>query len=111
LPFKLNQGRRRHIPKQTHKVTNSLGALLRSWRAYDASLRQRGSLTVCCQQQTPCACPRARLGKGQVRLGQVVAGAQLLLGQPGAWSWVGGAVDGRHGMSGKGCAMAAGWGM
>ena len=25
---------------------NSLGALLRSWRAYDASLRQRGSLTV-----------------------------------------------------------------
>ncbi len=25
---------------------NSLGALLRSWRAYDASLRQRGSLTA-----------------------------------------------------------------
>ncbi len=38
LPFKLNQDRRRHIPKQKHKVTN--------WRAYDASLRQRGSLTV-----------------------------------------------------------------
>ena len=38
LPFKLNQDRRRHIPKQTHKVTN--------WREYDASLRQRGSLTV-----------------------------------------------------------------
>jgi hypothetical protein len=38
LPFKLNQHRRRHIPKQKHKVTN--------WRAYDASLRQRGSLTV-----------------------------------------------------------------
>jgi len=46
LPFKLNQDRRRHIPKQKHKVTNPLGALLRSWRAYDASLRQRGSLTV-----------------------------------------------------------------
>ena len=45
-PFKLNQDRRRHIPKQTHKVMNSLGALLLSWRAYDASLRQRGSLTV-----------------------------------------------------------------
>src|SRR5215203_176254 len=38
LPFKLNQDRRHHIPKQKRKVTN--------WRAYDASLRQRGSLTV-----------------------------------------------------------------
>src|SRR6476659_4753033 len=38
LPFKLNQDHRRHIPRQTHKVTN--------WPAYDASLRQRGSLTV-----------------------------------------------------------------
>ena len=46
LPFKLNQDRRRRNPKQKHKVMNSLGALLRSRRAYDASLRQRGSLTV-----------------------------------------------------------------
>jgi Transposase DDE domain len=38
VPFKLNQDRRRHIPKQKHKVTN--------WPAYDASLRQRGSLAV-----------------------------------------------------------------
>ncbi len=38
LPFKLNQDRRHHIPRQLHKVTN--------WPAYDASLRQRGSLTV-----------------------------------------------------------------
>ena len=38
MPFKLNQDRRHHIPKQTHKVTN--------WPAYDAALRQRGSLTV-----------------------------------------------------------------
>ena len=38
LPFKLNQDRRRHISRQVHKVTN--------WPAYDASLRQRGSLTV-----------------------------------------------------------------
>ena len=38
LPFKLDQDRRRHIPRQTHKVTN--------WPAYDASLRRRGSLTV-----------------------------------------------------------------
>jgi Transposase DDE domain len=38
LPFKLNQDRRHRIPRQAHKVTN--------WPAYDASLRQRGSLTV-----------------------------------------------------------------
>ena len=38
MPFKLNQDCRHHIPKQKHKVTNSA--------AYDAALRQRGSLTV-----------------------------------------------------------------
>ena len=38
LPFKLNQDRRHHIPKQKRKVVN--------WREYNASLRQRGSLTV-----------------------------------------------------------------
>jgi Transposase DDE domain len=40
LPFKLNQNRRHHTPKQKQKrkVVN--------WREYDASLRQRGSLTV-----------------------------------------------------------------
>ena len=38
VPFKLNQNRRHHIPRQRHKVTN--------WPGYEASLRQRGSLTV-----------------------------------------------------------------
>ena len=38
VPFKLNQNRRHHIPRQRRKVTN--------WPAYEASLRQRGSLTV-----------------------------------------------------------------
>src|SRR3954470_1823179 len=38
VPFKLNQDRRHHIPRQRHKVAN--------WREYDASLRQRGSVTV-----------------------------------------------------------------
>jgi hypothetical protein len=38
VPFKANQDRRHHIPKQRHRVTN--------WAAYDAGLRQRGSLTV-----------------------------------------------------------------
>ena len=38
MPFKANQGRRHHIPKQRHRVTN--------WSAYDSALRQRGSLIV-----------------------------------------------------------------
>lgn len=38
MPFKLNHDRRHDIPRQKRKVVN--------WRDYDASLRQRGSLTV-----------------------------------------------------------------
>jgi hypothetical protein len=38
VPFKANQDRRHHIPKQRYRVTN--------WAAYDIALRQRGSLTV-----------------------------------------------------------------
>ncbi len=46
MPFKLNAKHCHRVSKQTFKVTNSLGALLRSWHGYDASLRQRGSLTA-----------------------------------------------------------------
>jgi hypothetical protein len=38
LPFKANAACRHHIPRQRHRVTNPA--------AYDAALRQRGSLTV-----------------------------------------------------------------
>ena len=38
MPFKANADRRHHIPRQRHRVTD--------WSAYDAALRQRGSLTV-----------------------------------------------------------------
>jgi hypothetical protein len=38
MPFKLNQDRRHRIPRQQRKVAN--------WPAYEAGLRQRGSLTV-----------------------------------------------------------------
>ena len=38
MPFKPNQDRRHYIPRQKHKVIN--------WPAYEAGLRQRGSLTV-----------------------------------------------------------------
>src|SRR3954469_11147957 len=38
MPFKANADRRHRIPKQQRRITN--------WAAYDAALRQRGSLTV-----------------------------------------------------------------
>jgi hypothetical protein len=38
VPFKANAARRHRIPKQQYRVTN--------WAEYDASLRQRGNLTV-----------------------------------------------------------------
>src|SRR3954452_4914736 len=38
VPFKANAAHRHRIPRQRHRVTN--------WAAYDAALRQRGSLTV-----------------------------------------------------------------
>ncbi|MGI4793083.1 MAG: IS5 family transposase [Janthinobacterium lividum] len=38
MPFKANADRRHHIPRQRHRVTNPA--------AYDAALRQRGSLAV-----------------------------------------------------------------
>ena len=57
MPFKANAARRHHIPKQRHRVTN--------WRAYDASLRQRGSLTVWFTEEAIAAwraAPRATRG-------------------------------------------------
>jgi Transposase DDE domain len=38
MPYKFNESRRHKIPKARYRVTN--------WPAYDAALRQRGSLTV-----------------------------------------------------------------
>ena len=57
VPFKLNQNRRHHIPRQRHKVTN--------WPDYEASLRQRGSLTVWFTEEaiaTWAAAPRTTRG-------------------------------------------------
>jgi hypothetical protein len=49
MPFKATATRRHHIPKQKRKVTN--------WAAYNASLRQRGSLTIwlCVQRRLACS--------------------------------------------------------
>jgi hypothetical protein len=38
MPHKYNVDRRHRIPKTRYKVTN--------WKAYEAGLRQRGSLTI-----------------------------------------------------------------
>src|SRR5918994_395532 len=38
MPHKYNADRRHHIPRACYKVTN--------WKAYEAGLRQRGSLTI-----------------------------------------------------------------
>jgi hypothetical protein len=38
MPHKYSSGRRHRIPKTRYKVTN--------WKAYEAGLRQRGSLTI-----------------------------------------------------------------
>jgi hypothetical protein len=36
MPFKHNAARRHRIPRARYRVTNSLGALLRSWPVYEA---------------------------------------------------------------------------
>ncbi len=68
MPFKSNADRRRHIPKQRHRVTN--------WAEYDAGLRARGSLTVCtapgsldnsssyAARLKVCSCQAARIASG-----------------------------------------------
>ncbi|MGI4940076.1 MAG: IS5 family transposase [Janthinobacterium lividum] len=58
MPFKANVDRRHHIPKQRYRATNSA--------AYDAALRQRGSLTVWFTEEAIAAWtakPRATRGR------------------------------------------------
>src|SRR3954464_14436655 len=45
--FRATPARRHRIPKQRHRVTD--------WAAYDAALRQRGSLTVWCTDEAVAA--------------------------------------------------------
>jgi hypothetical protein len=49
VPFKVNQDRRYHIPRQRHRVTN--------WPEYDAALRHPESITVVAEPE-----PSAPLG-------------------------------------------------
>lgn len=73
MPFKANQDRRHHIPKQRHRVTN--------WAAYDLALRQRGSLTVWFTEAAIAAwkaAPRATRG-GQPRYSALAITTALTL--------------------------------
>src|SRR5689334_7926915 len=63
MPHKYNADRRHHIPRARYKVTN--------WPAYEAGLRQRGSLTiwfseeaVAAWQAAPRTTPGGQLGPG-----------------------------------------------
>jgi len=52
MPFKHNAACRHFIPPARYRVTNSLGALLRSWAAYEAGLHRRGDLTFWVEEET-----------------------------------------------------------
>jgi hypothetical protein len=73
VPFKANAARRHRIPKQRHRVTN--------WAEYDASLRQRGSLTVWFSDEAIAAWraePRTTRGGQPHYSALVIAGTMLV---------------------------------
>ncbi len=73
MPFKANADRRHHIPKQQCRATNSA--------AYDAALRQRGSLTVWFTEEAMAAWkaePRTTRG-GQSRYSDLAIATALTL--------------------------------
>src|SRR5580704_938714 len=56
VPFKANANSRHHIPKQKRRLTN--------WPAYEASLRQRGDLTVLSEEAIAAWRPEPRTSRG-----------------------------------------------
>jgi len=93
MPFKAKSFCRHHIPRQRFKVTN--------WREYDASLRQRGSLTVWFTEEAldlavpdhstlsrraeTLEVPRPRFSKGVERVHLLVDSTGLKLCRAGEW--------------------------
>jgi hypothetical protein len=73
VPFKVNQDRRHHIPRQRYQVTN--------WPEYDAALRQRGSLTVWFSEAAIAAwgAERRRTPGGQPRYSALAIATALTL--------------------------------
>jgi hypothetical protein len=62
VPFKANAKYRHHIPRQKRRLTN--------WPAYEASLRQRGDLTVWFSEEAIAAC---RAAPRDAETGEIVA--------------------------------------
>jgi hypothetical protein len=73
MPHKYNADRRHHIPRARYKVTN--------WKAYEAGLRQRGSLTIWFTGEAIAAwqaAPRTTPG-GQARYSDLAIETSLIL--------------------------------
>src|SRR3954464_6794563 len=73
MPHKYNADRRHHIPRARYKVTN--------WKAYEAGLRQRGSLTIWFSEEAVAAwraAPRTTPG-GQARYSDLAIETSLIL--------------------------------
>jgi hypothetical protein len=73
MPHKYNTDRRHHIPRARYKVTN--------WSAYEAGLRQRGSLTIWFSEEAVAAwqaAPRTTPG-GQARYSDLAVETALIL--------------------------------
>ena len=73
MPHKYNADRRHHIPRARYKVTN--------WSAYEAGLRQRGSLTIWFSEKAVAAwraAPRTTPG-GQARYSDLAVETALIL--------------------------------
>ena len=73
MPHKYNAERRHHIPRARYKVTN--------WKAYEAGLRQRGSLTIWFSEEAVAAwraVPRMTPG-GQARYSDLAIETSLIL--------------------------------
>ena len=73
MPHKYNAARRHRIPRNRHKVTN--------WKAYEAGLRQRGSLTIWFTEEAVAAwqaAPRTTPG-GQARYSDLAVETALIL--------------------------------
>ena len=69
MPYKFNEARRHKIPKAKYKVTN--------WPDYEASLRQRGGLTVWFTEEAVAAWAAA---PRTTRLGDTAAVASRCIG-------------------------------
>jgi len=73
MPHKYNADRRHHIPRARYTVTN--------WKAYEAGLRQRGSLTIWFSEEAVAAwraAPRTTPG-GQARYSDLAIETSLIL--------------------------------